>query len=76
VGVHALGPTCRAIPGSRKEQRAMKRIFLEFWRDESGTAAIEYGIIAAMVSVPLVHSAQVVTVAINATFEKIIDAMN
>jgi Flp pilus assembly pilin Flp len=54
----------------------MKRIILEFWRDESGTAAVEYGIIAAMVSVPLVYSAQIVAAAINATFEKIIDAMN
>lgn len=71
-----LGRPAGRYPAARKEQRAMKRIFLEFWRDESGTAAIEYGIIAAMVSVPLVHSAQVVTVAINATFEKIIDAMN
>jgi Flp pilus assembly pilin Flp len=54
----------------------MKRIMLEFWRDESGTAAVEYGIIAAMVSVPLEHSAQQVTAALNATFEKLIDAMN
>jgi Flp pilus assembly pilin Flp len=54
----------------------MKRLLVRWWKDESGTAAIEYGIIAAMVSVPLVHSAQVVTAAINATFEKLTDAMN
>jgi pilus assembly protein Flp/PilA len=54
----------------------MKTIILRFWRDESGTAAIEYGIIAAMISVPLVNSAQPVAAAINATFEKITAAMN
>jgi Flp pilus assembly pilin Flp len=54
----------------------MREIVLRFWRDENGTAAIEYGIIAAMISVPLVHSAQVVAVAINATFETLTAAMN
>jgi pilus assembly protein Flp/PilA len=54
----------------------MRSIFLRFWRDESGTAAIEYGVIAAMISVPLVNSAQPVAAAINATFEKVIVAMN
>jgi pilus assembly protein Flp/PilA len=54
----------------------MQELFVRFWRDETGTAAIEYGIIAAVVSVPLVNSAKVVAVAINATFETIIAAMN
>jgi pilus assembly protein Flp/PilA len=54
----------------------MKDLFVRWWRDESGTVAIEYGIIAAMIAVPLVHSAQVVAVAINATFETLTAAMN
>jgi len=48
----------------------------EFWRDESGTAAIEYGVIAAMISVPLINSAKVVTAAINTIFGTITAAMN
>jgi pilus assembly protein Flp/PilA len=54
----------------------MKDLFVRFWRDETGTAAIEYGIIAAMISVPLVNSAKIVAVAINTTFGKVIAAMN
>ena len=54
----------------------MKDLAVRFWQDESGTAAIEYGIIAAMISVPMVSSARGVADAINATFEKIITAMN
>jgi hypothetical protein len=30
----------------------MKHLVLKFLRDETGTAAIEYGIIAALISVP------------------------
>ncbi len=54
----------------------MKDLFVRFWRDENGTAAIEYGIIAATISVPLAHSAQQVAAAINATFETLIAAMS
>jgi len=54
----------------------MKDLFVRFWRDETGTAAIEYGIIAAMIAVPLVSSAKGVAVAINVTFAKITAAMN
>jgi len=54
----------------------MKDFLIRFLRDENGTAAIEYGIVAAMISVPLVTSARAVAAAINTTFEKIIVAMN
>jgi len=54
----------------------MKDLFVRFWRDESGTTAIEYGIIAATISVPLAHSAQAVAASINETFEKLTAAMN
>jgi pilus assembly protein Flp/PilA len=54
----------------------MKEIILRFWRDETGTTAIEYGVIAAMVSVPLVSGAKLVAEAINGTFDKVTAAMN
>jgi pilus assembly protein Flp/PilA len=53
----------------------MKHLFLKFWRDETGTAAIEYGIIAAMISVPLVVGGKAVALAISNTFNQITDAM-
>jgi len=54
----------------------MKDLCIRFWRDESGTAAIEYGLIAASISVPLAHGAQQVAAAIRATFETLTAAMN
>jgi pilus assembly protein Flp/PilA len=53
----------------------MKDLIIRFSRDEKGTAAIEYGIIAAMIAVPLVAAARDAGLAINATFDKLTDAM-
>ena len=36
----------------------MKRLFVEFAKDESGATAIEYGVIAALVSVAAITALQ------------------
>jgi pilus assembly protein Flp/PilA len=62
--------------GTLQEQRAMKHLILKFWRDETGTAAVEYGLVAAMVSVPLIFAGKAVASAISATFNQITEAMD
>ena len=53
----------------------MKDLIARSVRDETGTAAIEYGVLAALVSVPLISAAKSAGLAINATFHQITDAM-
>jgi len=35
----------------------MKSVFARFWNDESGATAIEYGLIAALISVAIIGAA-------------------
>jgi pilus assembly protein Flp/PilA len=53
----------------------MRDLFARFVRDESGTTAIEYGIVAAMIAVPLVPVARMAGLTISATFNVVTDAM-
>ncbi len=53
----------------------MRELIAGFVRDETGTAAIEYGLLAALIAVPLISAAKGVGLAINATFNTIADAM-
>ena len=53
----------------------MKDLIARFARDETGTAAIEYAVLAALVCVPLVSAARSAGLAINATFNMITEAM-
>ena len=47
------------------------RIVSRFLRDESGATAIEYGLIAAGISVAIIAAVQAVGVNLDATFDKI-----
>ncbi|CAN7144986.1 Flp family type IVb pilin [Pararhizobium sp. LjRoot235] len=47
----------------------MTKIFARFLRDESGATAIEYGLIAALISVALIAGANTLGGAINDNFE-------
>jgi pilus assembly protein Flp/PilA len=53
----------------------MKSLIRRFARDESGTAAIEYGLLSAMIAVPIVSAARDLGFEISKTFDKIADAM-
>ena len=53
----------------------MNDLIARFVRDETGTAAIEYGVLAAMVCVPLISAARNAGLAICATFNVITEAM-
>jgi pilus assembly protein Flp/PilA len=44
----------RAAPGSRVDEGKIMKLVSRFWRDESGATAIEYGLIAAGISIAII----------------------
>ncbi len=46
----------------------MTKIFARFMKDESGATAIEYGLIAALISVALIAGATTLGNSLNSTF--------
>ncbi len=49
----------------------MSKIFARFMKDESGATAIEYGLIAALISVALIAGATTLGTTLNNTFNAI-----
>ncbi len=49
----------------------MSKFFARFKKDESGATAIEYGLIAALISVALIAGATTLGGALNDTFESL-----
>ncbi|MFL0694709.1 MAG: Flp family type IVb pilin [Agrobacterium tumefaciens] len=49
----------------------MTKLFARFVKDESGATAIEYGLIAALISVALITGATTLGGALNDTFQNI-----
>lgn len=49
----------------------MTKIFARFMKDESGATAIEYGLIAALISVALISGATVLGTELNTTFTEL-----
>ncbi|MEI2301207.1 Flp family type IVb pilin [Ensifer sp. MJa1] len=47
----------------------MKKIFARLMKDESGATAIEYGLIAALISVALIAGATTLGSTLDATFD-------
>lgn len=54
----------------------MTKLFARFIKDESGATAIEYGLIAALISVALITGATTLGTALNSTFAGITTKMN
>lgn len=54
----------------------MTKIFAQFFKDESGATAIEYGLIAALISVALITGATSLGNTLNSTFSKLSTKMN
>jgi pilus assembly protein Flp/PilA len=54
----------------------MKNLFARFLKDESGATAIEYGLIAALISVAIIGAASSLGGSISNTFNKISGNMN
>jgi pilus assembly protein Flp/PilA len=53
----------------------MSKIFARFMKDESGATAIEYGLIAALISVALIAGATTLGTTLNNTFTQITGKM-
>jgi len=54
----------------------MTKIFARFLKDESGATAIEYGLIAALISVALITGATSLGTNLNATFDSLSTEMS
>jgi pilus assembly protein Flp/PilA len=54
----------------------MKNLFERFAQDESGATAIEYGLIAALISVALITGATTLGNTLNAQFQSLSTKMN
>ncbi|TCR90670.1 Flp family type IVb pilin [Rhizobium sp. BK376] len=54
----------------------MTKLFARFLKDESGATAIEYGLIAALISVALIAGASSLGNALNAQFQNLATVMN
>ena len=52
------------------------QILMRFLRNESGATAIEYGLIAALISVAIIAGLNVVGPALNNTFTKVGNTVN
>jgi len=53
----------------------MKAIVLKFWRDQSGATAIEYGLIAAGISLAIIAVVNGIGTNLNAKFDSINSAI-
>ncbi|TDK35479.1 Flp family type IVb pilin [Rhizobium deserti] len=54
----------------------MSKIFARFMKDESGATAIEYGLIAALISVALIAGATTLGGALNNQFSRLATKLN
>ncbi|WP_117192985.1 Flp family type IVb pilin [Rhizobium terrae] len=54
----------------------MSKIFARFLKDESGATAIEYGLIAALISVALIAGAGTLGTSLNTTFTNLSTELN
>ncbi|NVP56719.1 Flp family type IVb pilin [Mycoplana rhizolycopersici] len=54
----------------------MTKIFARFLKDESGATAIEYGLIAALISVALIGGASALGGSLDTTFGNLSDALD
>lgn len=54
----------------------MSKLLARFFKDESGATAIEYGLIAALISVGIIAAAGTLGTSISDTFGKVSTAMD
>lgn len=54
----------------------MQNLFARFVNDESGATAIEYGLIAALISIAIITAATTLGSNLSNTFQKVADNVN
>ncbi len=55
--------------------KTMKQLALDFWRDEEGATAIEYGLIAALIAVAIITAASLLGTRLSCIFTRVADCM-
>jgi pilus assembly protein Flp/PilA len=53
----------------------MQRLLVRFWKEETGATAIEYGLIAAGISVAIIAVVQSLGSSLNTTFSSVATAL-
>lgn len=54
----------------------MKKALINFWKDEDGATAIEYGLIAGLIAVVIIGTVTLLGKEIDGVFQSIIDGLN
>ena len=61
--------------GKGAQEDAMNKIFARFCKDESGATAIEYGLIAGLISVVIITAVTKVGTSISAKFNSVANSL-
>ena len=61
--------------GHKREGLIMSRYLTKFWKDQSGATAIEYGLIAAGISVAIIAAVQATGTGLKTTFTSVSTAL-
>jgi pilus assembly protein Flp/PilA len=72
--VLGIAVTPRKIPPARMQvisTRGLIMNFMNFWKDENGATAIEYGLIAALIAVVIITGVTAVGTSLSTTFTNI-----
>jgi len=65
-----------SVPWAGKEVGTMKSLILTFFKDQSGATAIEYGLIAAGISVAIIATVAGLGTKLKSTFTAVDGALN
>ena len=68
-----MSPKGRQLGAHHSGRHSMTKLISKFAKDESGATAIEYGLIASLVSVALIAAAGTLGTNISNTFKKVAD---
>jgi pilus assembly protein Flp/PilA len=58
-----------------EDEAAMQTLIKKFWKDERGATAIEYGLIAAGISIAIIAVVQTLGTNLNTTFSSVSTAL-
>ena len=72
---HCVWATEAAPAGAIGEEQPMRKSITRFIRDESAATAIEYGLIAAGISVAIIATVQALGTNLNTTFSSVSTAL-
>jgi pilus assembly protein Flp/PilA len=72
---HSFGGTPLEARNIGEQEHIMKNLMVRFAKDESGATAIEYGLIAALISVVIIAVLSTIGTSLRAKFQNIADQL-